>query len=322
MTAPLELMGISETQARAAVRFLEAYARTVLGELEEASSGATGRAPLSWDDDPVFGMVADAASALREAAQWLTYLSPADALGAMRRAGQLFLRLREPFGFYLLAVAGSAGYPPMGDAVDATLAAMVDGVRPDERRGDPEDRGSAGSPRADDAVLHWQHPQQQAYLVLAASSTTDRDGPTSVLLGQVLESSPHREGAAAVGALGTPIHRIWDVALRLWRAGTTDGATFFADTTALAEHLSAMSRRYAETMRTAQANAYLWQHGLAPVDVADLDIAGIACLVARRFPAGVVLDIADRLDPIEAAPIRAGLALSEAAGPPPAGAPG
>jgi hypothetical protein len=245
------------------------------------------------------------------------YLSPQAAVEAMREAGELFLRLREPFGCYLLAVAGAAGYPAMGDAVDITLTAIADGPRPDRYDSHPDDDGDADASRADDVVLHWQHPQQEAYLVLAASSTADQDSPTALLLGEVLQGSPHREGAASIGALGTPIHRIWDIALRLWRAGRP-GTSASEDAAAVVEHLTAMSRRYAETMRTAQGNAYLWRHGLSPVDVGDVDIAGIACLAARRFYPGLLLDVAGPLDPIAAAPIRAGLALSEAAGPPPA----
>jgi hypothetical protein len=295
----LESMGIREEQARAAARFLNAYANTVYTELEDLSIRAREEEPtLWWDVDPFFGPAADAASALREAAQWLMYLDPQAALRALAGAGSLFLRLREPFGLYLLTLVGVGDLPLPVDE-EATLAAMLDTTRDDMS--------------VHPAALHIEHPQQQAYVVLALSSRTSPEDPTGVLLDRVLESSPHREGAAMVGALGTPIHLYWDMATHLFRNETPDDRRPGSGSV-VAAHVAAMSRQYAETMRTAQGNQYLWSRGLSPVDVGDIDIAGISCLAARRLGVPWMYDAMQRLEPIAAAPIQAGLALNQASG--------
>lgn len=50
-----------------------------------------------------------------------------------------------------------------------------------------------------------------------------------------------------------------------------------------------MARQYSETMALAQVNRYLWRNAAPPVDVGDLDIAGIAALLVRAFGSDVVL---------------------------------
>lgn len=72
-----------------------------------------------------------------------------------------------------------------------------------------------------------------------------------------------------------------------------------------------MANSYAETMSLAQVNKYLWANTAAPVDVGDLDIAGIAALSTRRYGAEALLDAMHGLLVNETgmAPVRAGIDL-------------
>src|SRR5438270_4747992 len=106
-------MHLDVEQAWTTVRFLQAYANTALAELESLSSpgppgNETSAAGPAWNQDPGFSIAADAASSLREAGQWLLYLDPAGAAVLLARAGRLFRDMGQPFGLYLLAVAGEA----------------------------------------------------------------------------------------------------------------------------------------------------------------------------------------------------------------------
>ncbi len=82
----------------------------------------------------------------------------------------------------------------------------------------------------------------------------------------------------------------------------------------IAEHLAAMAARYAEAMHSAQVSEYLWRTGLAPVDIGDIDLAGITTLAARRFGPAVLEQLAERVGPVGATPILAGLDLAGGSG--------
>ncbi|GIE97652.1 hypothetical protein [Paractinoplanes rishiriensis] len=290
-TRYLQAMGLDPEQVRATADFLQAYARTCLAELEEAVHRQAGPRDLALQQDPAFTIAADAATALREAGQWLLYSDLAGSRGLLQRAGDLLLELRQPFGAYLMAVAaadpGESSYRDM-------LRAMRDG-RSDDETG-----------RDDWPALRY--PQQQAYLMLAVTGGAAAE-PLASSAAATLSPSPHQTGVAPVGALGTPIRRLWDTAAHLL-AREPESAQVIGD------HLADMARRYAETMSLAQVNKYLWRHAAAPVDVGDIDVAGVASLFARRFGAETVLrsvqeaGLSAERNPIAMAPIEAGVALS------------
>lgn len=288
-------LGLNDEQVAAAAGFLEAYAETAVQELDGLISKVDGR-PLA--DDPAFTVAADAASAFREAAQWMLYLDPVHAAELLARAGGLFFRMGMPYGMYLMVVAGEWTDDPPSDA----FARAINDLRP---AGDGDERD-----RADDAFPFVQYPQQQAYLLLASGGSRLIGTEFRRPLTTILESSPHRDGTIATGAMGTPIRRLWDIARHLVTAG--DDAP---DQIRL--HLAAICERYAENMELAQSNEYLWRGAAAPVDVGDLDLTGIAALTARRLGVETLESIIGQLQEssdlgrVALAPLQAGLTLVE-----------
>ncbi|MEU7784337.1 hypothetical protein [Amycolatopsis sp. NPDC049159] len=303
----LEHLGLDPEQVRRTAQFHEAYARTAEFELESAYPANSSK-DRSREDDLTFILIADAASAWREAGQWALLLDPAKARQLLQRSGNLFRRLGQAFGMYLGLVATGQGQ----DADRGVLAQAViqaSGLRTKRT----ETRGVPGPLPG----IHLQQ-QQQAYLVLTAGAVASRaetlqarveDDPLTEPLIGMLTSSPHRSGVLPVGSLGTPIHRFWSVAGRLLRGGPEDVYE-------IARHVVAMCRAYEETISLARTNTYLWGHGAAPVDIADLDIGGIAALTSRTFGRDTLLsalaDVPDGrgLSPIGRVPIELGAALA------------
>jgi hypothetical protein len=262
-TEHLESLGLDPDQVDNTVRFHQAYAATAVAELESTDSD---------DPDLMFTLRADAATALREAGQWALLLDPAPAVPLLRQAGTRFFELGQAFGSFLEVLAGGPRRDANSFVLGKALRDMSDVPRDDDYG--PEDEYQ---PMPE---IHLQQ-QQQAYLVMAASAVATADqapderGLGSVLL-ENLETSPHNTGVLPVGSLGTPIHRFWSVARHL--LGSSGRDVF-----EIARHLVAMCQSYEETISLARANDYLWRNGAAPVDIADLDIAGIAALTTRRF---------------------------------------
>ena len=292
-------MNLDPAQVRLTVRFLEAYANTALDELDEilgpeyrqTNSPQLGinRWPLM--DEPAFTIAADAASALREAGQWMLYLNISEARAFLARSGLLFHELRQPFGAYLIAVSGQE----WSERLNRHVASAVTSI------GRPNEGGESEG-------FSLQHPQQQAYLVLAAASAPDIVFGSQ--LQETLDKSIYRDGVAAIGALATPIRRFWSIARHL--ISSIDGAVLV-----IAEHLAFMCRHYAESMELGQVNASLWEHGAAPVDIGDIDIIGISAMTARRFSGEVLLSalrqygISVEQQSIAITPVEIGLAIVE-----------
>jgi hypothetical protein len=223
------------------------------------------------------------------------YSETARARSALYRAGQLFLELRQPFGAYLMEIsANGRGEPPYRDMLRA-----VAGTQRDDGSGEGI---GVGWPTL-------RHPQQQAYLMLAVTGS-ESAGQFAETAAAILDASPHAMGVVPVGALGTPIRRLWGIAAHLLsrRPGSPQ---------VVADHLASMAQRYAETMSLAQVNTHLWQHAAAPVDVGDIDIAGIAALAAHRFGADTLLHsvheagVSAERHPIAMAPIEAGIDMAQ-----------
>src|SRR5215217_6339404 len=105
MTAEhLESMQLDPHQAFASVEFLEAYANLCLSEIDAALRQA----------DEVWTATVDAATALREAAQWALCVDPQRGLRLLARAGDLFFQAEHAFGTYLNVVASNwSVHPPM-----------------------------------------------------------------------------------------------------------------------------------------------------------------------------------------------------------------
>lgn len=285
----LEEMGLSEAQVRTTVGFLEAYANTGIRELAAVISDLDGNSEHRHEAllaEPAFTIAADTATALCEAGRWMLYLDADATRSLLLRAGRQFLDIGQPYGAYLVETAGGDDVLPYAEM----LRRLADGT-------------------AD--ASEWpalRHPQQQAYLMLAVAGSPQSGELRQQVIG-ALEASPNVSGVAPVGALGTPVRRLWDIARHLIVA-RPDSADVVAG------HLASMARRYAESMALAQVNERLWRHGAAPVDVGDIDIAGVAALATRRFGAPAMAQgtrmaglSVDR-DPIALAPIEAGMDLA------------
>lgn len=293
-------LNLSASQLERRLTFLRAYGRTCLRELEELSQfedQAIRRSPQArWD------VQADAASTLSEAAQIALLIDGELGRRLLDDAGELYAGLGHPFGLYLKAVAG-IWHP----------AEYVQRVSSGFRILEQVDAGGAAG--ADQPVPRaWHSPQQQAYFVLTAASMSRLAGSSLRWpLLKLTESSAHRQGVAPTGALGTPLFRLWDVAIQLLREQNPDEAAII-----ICAHLVEMSSRYVERIRLAMVNEYLWSHVAAPVDLTSIEISGIAVLASRvlspeLFSSHVELYMAD-LSPLARMPVELGLRI--AASPP------
>jgi hypothetical protein len=234
---------------------------------------------------------------LREAAQWAMFFDRARARRLLVTSASYFVEDGHAFGIFLMTALGER--PSRGvfrQGIDR-LAVL---------HGTPPPFGEPG-----DVPPALQHPQQQAYLLLACAGVPEVAGEYGEILGGLARRSPNRVGVAPMGAMGTPIRRFWDIALHLLDGNAQSGPR------AVANHLAAMSERYAESIELAMVNDYLWNHAAAPVDAGDIDIAGIVALAVSRFGAdrvGAVLgDVGGRLSPVARIPIE--VAVEVAVGP-------
>jgi hypothetical protein len=255
----LEEMGLDVERVVAAVDFLSGYAEFAVAELEpddafEAMSSEESR----WTS------MTDAATAFREAAQWALFLDPFRARALLDRSGDLFHTLGQPFGAYLKVLSGSWFYDPPY----AEFAQQLEDLARLTRPTDAELEAPIPVPLS--------HPQQQAYLMLAATASPSVGDEFHLLLQEMADESPHRWGVVPVGALGAPIRWFWHVAKLLLEPSRSTASE-------VAAQLGALTRRYTESIELASANEYCWRNAAAPVDVGDIDIIGIAVIASRRF---------------------------------------
>ncbi|MBT2366821.1 hypothetical protein J7E88_16255 [Streptomyces sp. ISL-10] len=262
-------MRIDPERVSSAVEFFESYANSCLAELdslgsEDISSSTTQNAPDS--DSSRWMVLSDAASALRVASEWAMLFDPNRALTLLDRCGTLLHELSYPFGNFLKVIAGPWFEDPPISGFGEWIEDVVRLNRLEGSRKDTQNRG--GIP----ATLI--HPQQQAYLVMAAVSSPLVSSEFRRPLRQIILESPHRVGVTPVGALGTPIRRFWAVSEALTRDGGEGAAV-------VAEHLAEMGQKYAESAELAMANEYCWRNAASPIDIVDVDMTGIVVSAAR-----------------------------------------
>jgi hypothetical protein len=179
----LEDLQLSRTQIETAADFHESYASFVLD-----------RPGAGLDDDArAYDARVDAASALRMAGQWALLIDPRRAIDLLRRSALLWQQLGYGYGSFLLAA-----FSPRELNRRKLLSELAQLARPySPDSGQPEEQRPLPEPML--------HPQQQAYLLLAATGISRQiDLPTSIL-NRYVDRSPHRRGTAPVGALGTPV---------------------------------------------------------------------------------------------------------------------
>jgi hypothetical protein len=252
-------LDLGEDQVMMAIDFHEAYARLVLDEAQERPM----QHQTDASQDERWTALVDAASALREAGQWAMLLDQERGQALLREAGRIFHRLEYGFGAFLrVAVAD-----PTLSVRDMRRGVQQLAVLHDETM---ERQSSTEIP----SPLY--HPQQQAYLLLAASGMAERLGPLRERAGALAEGSPQRLGVLPMGALGAPVRLYWEVARVLLHPGPSTAAV-------IARHLSELCLGYARRIPLAMANQRLWNHAAAPVDVVDVDIIGIVAVSAQRL---------------------------------------
>ncbi|MEV0370606.1 hypothetical protein AB0I10_12355 [Streptomyces sp. NPDC050636] len=260
-------MRIDPERVSSAVEFFESYANSCLAELNSLGDKGISSPIRNAPDGGRWIVLSDAASALRTASEWAMLSDPDRALALLDRCGTLLHELNYPFGSFLKVVAGPwFENPPIsnfGQWIEDVV--HVSGLEGDRHR---DTENGSGIP----ATL--LHPQQQAYLVMAAVSSPLVSSEFRTPLQQIILRSPHRVGVTPVGALGTPIRRFWAVAEALTIGGSEGAAV-------VAEHLAEMSQKYAESAELAMTNEYCWRNAASPIDIVDVDVTGIVVSAAR-----------------------------------------
>jgi hypothetical protein len=264
-SAHLEQMGIDVESVLRSIDFLEAYGDLSLSETDTV-------------DESRWRATVDAAGAYRDGAQWALWLDPSRAQYLLDRAGDCFDAIGQPFGSYLKVVSGTWYRDPPVAAMGEQLRALETVT---------EEAGETRGARSERAV---DTPQQQAYLFLAAAGSPPVASEYWYLLQHMATDSPHRLGVVPVGALGTPIRRLWRLASLLLRADPEAVED-------IAANLGAMAGAYEENMTQAQTNEHTWRHAAAPVDVGDIDIFGVTVVASQHFGAQTMQRAVERVMP-------------------------
>ncbi|MEU3490766.1 hypothetical protein [Streptomyces massasporeus] len=280
--SPLGPLQLSAEQVSTAADFHESYARLVLQEAE--SDGRPGSHALI-----------EAASAYRLAGQWRLLVDPGRAVrGALAQAADLFTRAGLTFGAYLRASLAPRGVErSTRDNWTRRLLTQNAG------RGGPDDL--------------LDHPQQQAYLLLACAMLAGEDPAARDRLTGFATESPHRVGVVPVGSLAMPVRMFWGLALNLLEEGERSAESYAAT-------LAELSRAYAKSVDLAMANERTWFKAAAPVDVADLDLIGATAMGVRRFGEvrmrRLLADVAGDVSAVAKVPLNIGIRVAGPPGPP------
>ncbi|MFF3331622.1 hypothetical protein ACFYWX_18955 [Streptomyces sp. NPDC002888] len=267
-------MRMDPERASSAVKFFEAYANSCLTELDWIGDKGISPPIQNSADGSRWIVMSDAASALKIASEWAMLVDPTHALAILDRCGTLLHDLNYPFGNFLKVVAG----PWFEDPPISGFGQWIEDV---VRLNGPEGSRHRDTENGSDIPATLLHPQQQAYLVMAAASSPLVYSQFRTPLRQIIAESPHRVGVTPVGALGTPIRRFWAIAEALTREGSKGAAV-------VAEHLAEMSQKYAESAELAMANEYCWRNAASPIDIVDVDLTGIVVSAARILGIGAL----------------------------------
>ena len=248
----LESMGIDLESATRRATFLSDFGAM---RREEAASAEGERRRI---------LDLESATCLLEAAQWLMATEPSAALDLLDDAGRIYTAHEHSFGLFLRVLA---------DATDPVL--------PVEIRAHLSHLRSRADFRDSPAAM--THPQQHAYALLAAAGHEEVAASDANALSEVAMSSPHRNGAVPVGALGLPIRHFWALALAIMGVSDHSGQT--QDLSGVTT-LAAFVRQHMLVCGSARTVPRLWRHGAADVHPVDLDTVALFSLLCRhREPA-------------------------------------
>lgn len=313
----LSYLNIDVEYVNRAVDFLEAYGRGTLEEYRARVDERNNRfnpvrdPELDQPSDAEWVMQADAASALREAAQWAVFLDLERARNLLVQAAVVYNDLGYAFGMYLMVVAGSWALDPPWEvftrAIEDLRTLHGQGAESASERTHQQELSQVPPP------MHY--PQQQAYCLAACTGSRAVAREFWPTLYELARDSPHRLGVTPVGALGTAIRRFWEIALYLLPSSQKPQVDSQEPQVGrVLDHLVAMSRVYSEAMGLASANSHLWRHASAPVEPADMDIVGLTTLAVYRFGRQAVqqafLERGRDLIPVARTPIELGIELA------------
>jgi len=263
--AHMQTLQLEPAQVRTAADFFEAYGSYALSTGRDQEESAPGSAVY----------LLDAASSLRSAGQWAMLFDSRRAARLLARSAQIWDTLGYGFGTFVLAAVA----PDQLDLFQTSerLLRLAEMYIPPTRI--PDSLGDRSQRQLSGPLLH---PQQQAYLLLAGASLWQRLPMEPDLLRVIVDQSPHRQGVAPIGALGTPLRLYWDIAGRFLDSSDEESAQV------VASDLARMGMAYAESINLAMANERLWFNAASPVDVGDTDIVGIALASANRLGASLM----------------------------------
>jgi hypothetical protein len=256
--AALDLLNVDGAAASAAMRFYSAYGITCMREADRISERVDDGSSARMDAE---SRLMEAASSFRQAASWACLIDTDEAEQLLDSAAGAYLRLGFGFGAYLAAVAAMKSARFSRPEETERLLQAVDILQ--------SSHGEEQSPNSNAVPEAMRHPQQQAYVALAAAAS---DRLRSRVI-DVVRRSGQLQGVLPVGALGTPIRRMWAVALALVER----------DLATALNHVGAMAQRFNDTSESAMSNPRLWRNAHVRFDTVDLDIVGLTALLIKRF---------------------------------------
>lgn len=262
-------LGVDPERALNAADFYQSYANTVQEEIHDVDRRlGQFQTPREFSrlQDYRWHLLVDTASSLRLAGQWALTVDMARARELLGRAGTIFRDLGHAFGLFLTVAARGSDLEGNQDRLKRDIDMLLQLHQPQRSRAD----------EVQDIPGPMNHPQQQAYLLLALCSIPDVPVQQQhyIELRNVCLESPHKEGGTPVGALGLPIRHYWTIAFALLEQNADDF---------LSTHMQSFTSRYTDNVLSARSNRYLWEHAAAPVDVADIDAVGIVSCAIRSF---------------------------------------
>lgn len=291
--------GLLATGDQAVVSLLHAGDGGAVAELRRRIAEA-GEGP----GYPSWVRVAERADALRQSAMAeLLYDTPAG-VTTLRRSGGEYRRLGLPFGSFLDTAA--TGSPRNAFIAGRRLAWLLNPQAPPE----PDEEGIIPLERALDA------PAQQVSVLLTTMSVLDAIYEFEVT-SDSLASTAQSGGSAPVGVTSQPIALWWECAVHL--ADLAFGRSQARDE--LRTLLRELAAAHGIQLRNAQYDAFHWPVAASPVDLVDLDLAGLVAISARllRQLNGPYWDLPDdfgALSPLSQVSIRVGLDLASQDGTP------
>jgi hypothetical protein len=275
-----------DSTLRECASFFETYALHCEAELREMISGGEeepedlpGR-ELVFERDPLhettmfdlqenaWRFVGEAACAYQEAARFGLLFDQAYGRRQLAAAAVRYLALGVPYGYFLQLLAHEVSEPAW--IYRGPVRLLIQLVQPDERPREEERRPLLGEALATST--------QQAYLFLVAASHPSVVREYRPLFGELSEGLQAR-GATPVGPQSVPLSTYWRIGQLLVAVHNSDEAA----RDELVAEISDLARLQGQSLRQAQLNEYQWEQLTAPVDLVDLDLAGIAMASAAAI---------------------------------------